>query len=96
MAYYDNFSAASKQGDKVETRYMYAPGIGVTMTATPRNNWDTEKAGNMAEVAEYGKEIAGMLFQQLTPENQREILAMCMALASGDVDAAESGGAAHV
>ena len=96
MAYYDNFSAASKHGDKVETRYMYVPGIGATVTATPRDNWDTEKAGNMAEVAEYGTEMAVMLFQQLTPENQREILAMCMALASGDADAAETGGAAHV
>lgn len=96
MAYYDNFSAASKHGDKVETRYMYVPGIGATVTATPRDNWDTEKAGNMAEVAEYGTEMAVMLFQQLTPETQRKILAMCKALASGDADAAETGGAAHV
>ena len=63
MAYYDNFSAASKHGDKVETRYMYVPGIGATVTATPRDNWDTEKAGNMAEVAEYGTEMAVMLFR---------------------------------
>lgn len=55
-----------------------------------------EKAGNMAEVAEYGTEMAVMLFQQLTPETQRKILAMCKALASGDADAAETGGAAHV
>ena len=96
MAYYDNFSATRKHGDKVETRYMYVPGIGATVTANPRDNWDTEKAGNMAEVAEYGTEMAVMLFQQLTPETQRKILAMCKALASGDADAAETGGAAHV
>ena len=96
MAYHDSWSAASEQGGKVEARYMYAPGIGATLTAAPRDHWSTEKAGNAAEVKEYSLAMAKLLFEQLTPEAQREILAMCKALASGDTDAAESGGAAHV
>lgn len=96
MAYHDRWSAASTEEGKVTARYMYAPGIGVTLTAAPRDHWSTEKAGNAAEVKEYSLAMVKLLFEQLTPETQRESLAMCKALASGDTDAAEIGGAADV
>ncbi len=89
MEYHGNFSAASRQGEKVETRYMYAPGIGATLTAAPRDHWSTEKAGNAAEVEEYSLEMAHLLFEQLTPYNQHEIIVMLMELAN-DTGAAEA------
>lgn len=55
----------------------------------PRAITGTEKAGNAAEVKEYSLAMAKLLFEQLTPEAQREILVMCKALTSGDTDVAE-------
>lgn len=43
MAYRGNFSAASRQAEKVDVRYMYVPSIGAMLTAAPRDHWNTEK-----------------------------------------------------
>ena len=89
MEYHGNFSAASRQAEKVDVRYMYVPGIGATLTAAPRDHWSTEKAGNAAEVEEYSQEMAQLLFEQLTPYNQHKIIVMLMELAN-DTGAAEA------
>ena len=64
MEYHGNFSAASRQAEKVDVRYMCVPSIGAMLTAAPRDHWNTEKAGNAAEVEEYSLEMAQLLFER--------------------------------
>ena len=89
MAYRGNFSAASRQAEKVDVRYMYVPSIGAMLTAAPRDHWNTEKAGNAAEEDDSSLDMAVLLFEQLTPYNQHKIIVMLMELAN-DTGAAEA------
>lgn len=77
-----SYSAVGSEEGNVGVRYMYVPDFGAMVTASPRNFWGTGKNGCPIEQAEYITAMAEVLFQQLTPEDQREIIAMCEELAA--------------
>lgn len=81
MTYRGHYNAVSRENGNVAVRYMHVPDIGVMVAASPRDFRD-RKNGCPIEQSEYITAMAEVLFQQLTPEDQREVIAMCEELAA--------------
>lgn len=77
MAYRDNYGYAHSCNQELEILYTYSPGVSTTIMAIPQKHWDTEAAGNTAEIGECIQEMVLTLFKRLTAEQQKKILAMC-------------------
>lgn len=93
MTYRGHYNAVSRENENVVVRYMCVPGTGAMVAASPQNFWGTGKNGCPIEQSEYITAMAEVLFQQLTPEDQREVIAMCEELAAEQK--AETGGIDH-
>lgn len=76
------YSAVCREEGSVGVRYMYVPDIGAMVAASPRDLLGIEKNRCPIEQAEYITAIAEVLFQQLTPEDQWEFIALCEELAA--------------